>query len=109
MHCRRQVPRAELVPALFEEAQNCLGSRAVSSNLLASRKLLMAWGVAPVTAVAFTWCLLLSFFRSSIAAIVVLISETDVVATTAVYLFAWHWMRPKWKALVVTMITPPRW
>ena len=63
------------------------------SDMLPPRNLLMAWGFALVTAVAFTqWS---SLFRSLIEAIVVLIARIVIVATIAVYFFSWLWMRPK--------------
>jgi len=64
------------------------------SDVLPPRNLLMAWGFALVLAVAFTWFSLLALFRSSIAAIVVRIARTAVVATIVVYFFAWLWTRP---------------
>jgi len=83
-----------LVPVLFEEREYFLGSHAVSSDLLAPRNLLMDWGFALVTAVAFTWFSLVSLFRPLIAAIVVLIARFVLVVTMAASLFTWYWTRP---------------
>jgi len=94
MHARRQLSRLESVPVLFEERHNRFGSHALSSDLLAPRNLLMTWGFALFTAVVFKLCLLLSLFRSSVAAIIVLIARTVVVATIAASFFAWPWTRP---------------
>jgi len=79
----------------------------VSSDVLAPRNLLMERRFA--LAVSFPWCSLLSLFRTSIAAIVVLITRTVVVATITGSLFAWRWPRPAWKAYVVTMVSTRRW
>ena len=81
----------------------------MSSDLLPPRNLLMTWGLALVTAFTFTRYSLLSLFRSSIEAIVVLVARSVVVATIAASFFAWHWMRPKRKAYLVTMISTPQW